>query len=273
MDEFIFLNEKRTVMKTTMLKILFLLYISLAVATSGMAQDETKLKSNDKESKYKSKDLKVKDKKDETKYKGDESKTKDKKGELKYKGDAMKVKDKKGEKKIKGKVTPMTKTMTERTETRMGKTEVRTREHMEPVVVEQPTPQPAVTPEVAVPPLPEPAAPKHVTRKTAYHRPAAHKTNTARKYIVRTKVVRDTVFVPSPPEQIVTKQTEYVHDTVTMTRVDTVLKIQNENTYTGYRVPRGNFKKVKLRRDKATDDVWMKRKEKDGKIKTEKIKE
>jgi hypothetical protein len=36
--------------------------------------------------------------------------------------------------------------------------------------------------------------------------------------------------------------------------------VNTENTYTGYRVPRGNFKKVKLKKDKANGDVWMKRK-------------
>ena len=89
---------------------------------------------------------------------------------------------------------------------------------------------------------------KTATRKGSSHkRIAARKTNTARKYVVRTKIVKDTVFVPSPPETVVSTQTDYVHDTVLVTRTDTVVKTQTANTYAGYSVPRGDFKKVKLK--------------------------
>ena len=94
-------------------------------------------------------------------------------------------------------------------------------------------------------------APKTYHKSVAVRRPAV-------KYVTRTKLVRDTVFVPSDP--IVRTNTEYIHDTVELTRVDTFTKVQTQNTYTGYRVPRGNFKKVTLKRDKNTGEVYMKRK-------------
>jgi hypothetical protein len=256
-------QKKRTTMKNTMLRSLSLFGISLAMALSVAAQDEPKVKISDNENKYKSEDLKIKEKKEESKYKADD----------------LKMKDEKEERKIKAKVKPMRITTKEKTEIKTGKTDVRVKEHMEPVTT--------ITPQVSEPVVgtQEPVAvPKTTVKKStarkysaakktsAPKRTAARKAKAAPKYIVRTKVVRDTVYVPSPPETIVSMQKEYVHDTVTVTRVDTVVKMQTENTYTGYSVPRGDFKKVKLERDKD-GEVWMKRKMKDGKIKTEKLKQ
>lgn len=169
-------------------------------------------------------------------------------------------------------------TSTVRTQLKTGETHVRTQEHLEAISAEQPTtPEPVVAAEeVTVPQVPAPK--KTVVKKYTARKPVARKPVVARKpattprYIVRTKVVRDTVYVPSPPERVVSIEKEYVHDTVTVTRVDTFVKVETKNTYTGYRVPRGNFKKVKLKRDKDDGSVWMKRKEDDGKIRSDKIK-
>lgn len=236
-------------MKTTMIRSLSLLGISLAMAMSVAAQ-EPKVKTSDKEDKYKSESLKMKDKKEESKFKSED----------------LKVKDEKETRKVKGKAIPMQPTKTVRTETKTGETQVRTTEHITPVATEtiEPTPEPVVAEEIAAPVIPTPvkvsthqyAAKKSTPRKHL----AARKPNTGVRYITRTKVVRDTVFVPSPPEKVVSIQTEYVHDTVSLTRVDTVVKVETKNTYTGYRVPKGNFRKVKLKKDKDNNDVWMKRK-------------
>jgi hypothetical protein len=279
-------------MKNRMTRLFALLGIPLMMTLSVAAQEEPKIKTSDKENKYKSEDLKIKDKKDEVKYKSEDHKIKDKKDEVKYKSDdvkikekkdevkykseEVKVKDKKDERKIKAKVTPMQKTATERTVMKTGETNVRTKEHLEPVSVEPAEAEPTVAQAVAVPEVSKPvkktATRKSVAGKNTVHKPTAvHKNSTRPKYIVRTKVVRDTVLVPSPPEKVVS--TEYVHDTVTITRVDTVVKTKTQNTYSGYAVPKGNFKKVKLKRDENGGDVWMKRKEKDGKTKTEKLKQ
>ena len=245
-------------MKTTMIRSLSVFCVFLMMALSVAAQEDTKMKTSDKESKYKSEDLKIKDKKDEEKYKSADLKMKDKKDEEKYKSADLKIKDKKDERKIKGRVKPMQTTMKERTEMKTGETQVRVQEHPEPLVAPVVS-EPVVQEPVAVTKIPAPvknvAVRKHTVRKTAL----ATRSNKRPRYIVRTKIVRDTVFVPSPPEKVVS--TEYLHDTVSVSRVDTVIKMQNENTYTGYRVPAGNFKKVKLKRDKNNGDVWMKRKE------------
>ena len=233
-----------------MLRSLSLLGVALAMALSVAAQDQPKVKMSDKETKYKSDDLKIKDKKEEEKYKT---------ADLKVKDEGVKTK-------VKGMVRPMHITKTERTEIRTGESDVKVTDHILPLpteTVETVTPVPAVTQQLAVPDAPTVAA-KPVHHRV--HRYAVSKNvpakRVATKYVVRTKVVRDTVYVPSPPEKLVSTQTEYVHDTVSVTRVDTFLKYQKENTYTGYQVPRGNFKKVKLKKDKD-DEVWMKRKGKD----------
>jgi hypothetical protein len=247
-------------MKNRMMRSFALLGISVMMTLSVAAQDEPKIKVSDKESKYKSEDLKIKEKKEEVKYKSAD----------------LKVKDENDKRKIKARVTPMQKTSTERTVIKTGETNVRTKERLEPVSLTPADAEPAAVRQVAVPeisaPVKKTATRKYTARKNTVHKPAgAPKTNTVRKYVVRTKVVRDTVLVPSPPERIVSK--EYVHDTVTVTRVDTVVKTKIQNTYTGYPVPKGDFKKVKLKRDENGGDVWMKRKEKDGKTKTEKLKQ
>jgi hypothetical protein len=252
-------DKKRTAMKNIMLRSLSLIGISLTMALSVAAQGDIKTKTGDKENKYKSEDRKIKEEKEEAKYKST----------------GLKIKDEKHERKIKGKVRPMQVTATERTEVKTGETQVMTKEHLEPLTTESVVSEPATVEPVAVPKTA--TVKKNTTRKYAasksihHKRIVARKTNMARKYVVRTRIVRDTVFVPSPPEKIVSTQTEYVHDTVLVTRVDTVIRMQTKNTYAGYRVPRGDFKKVKLKREKD-GEVWMKRKEKDG-IKTEKIKQ
>jgi len=223
-------------MENTMLKSLSLLGVSLMLTFSVMAQD---VKVKEKDSKYKSEDVKLKEK----------------------------TKDVKTEKKVKGPVKPMQRTSFQRTEIKTGETQVRTIEHPTPVNVEPalPEPEPVVTTQeaVSVNPMPEhkPAVAKHAVRKSMPHKAVATRKINRPRYIVRTKVVRDTVMVPSPPEKVVT--TEYVHDTVNLTRVDTFTKVQIQNTYTGYRVPRGDFKKVTLKKDKNTGEVIMKRKGKE----------
>lgn len=214
---------------------------------SVMAQQPSKIKAKDKEDKYRTEDLKIKAK-EKTGTSTDLKMTEKDKG------------------KVKGIVHPMHRTMFEQTQLRTGETQVRTKQHVERVEqadVPEVTPaEPTMAAEVSVNPTPAPvkkvAARKHVVS----HKPVAtRKLRTAPKTIVRTKVVRDTVFVPSEP--IVKTNTEYIHDTVELTRVDTFTKVQTQNTYTGYRVPRGNFKKVTLKRDKNTGEVYMKRKGKD----------
>jgi hypothetical protein len=244
-------------MKNTMLKSLSLFGLSLMLALSVTAQD-AKVKTNNREDKYKSEDLKIKAKTDDSKYKAD----------------GLKEKDENGATKVKGRVRPMHKTTSVRTELKTGETQVKTREQIAPVTTEPTPPEPTEMAQAPVPqvsaPVQKTAARKHIAPKSTYHKPVAvRKTTTPHKYIVRTKVVRDTVFVPSPPEKVVS--TEYLHDTVTVTRVDTMLQVQKQNTYTGYRVPRGDFKKVKLKKDKDDDGAWMKRKGTDGT--TDKIKE
>ena len=265
-------------MKNTMLQSLSLLGISFVIGLSVSAQ-EPKIKSTAKEDKYKTEDLKVKDKKDEVKYKEDDLKVKEKKDETKYKDDdlkikvkkdeskykeaGLKVKDEANERKVKGEAHPMRKSMSERTVLKTGEEKVTTKEQIAPVAVETTTIEPIAAPA----PVPVMATPvkKPVRKYTAHKKSTAKpvataKPNTGVKYITRTKVVRDTVYVPSEPERIVSTQTEYLHDTVTVTRVDTVTKIQKVNTYTGYNVPKGDFKKVKLKRDKKDGTVHMKTK-------------
>jgi len=216
---------------------------SLLMALSAEAQSDPKMKIGDHENKYKWED----------------TKTKDEKKEAKFKTEDLKRKDESKETKIKGTVRPMHMTATERTEIRTGETQVRTKEHIEPISTTSTIVEPAAPEQVAVtkPEIQKPVAHKRVTHK----RVAVRRTSKTPRYVVRTKVVRDTVFVPSPPEKIVSTQTEYIHDTVSVTRVDTVVKMQTKNTYTGYSVPRGNFKKVILKKDKKTGEVYMKRKE------------
>jgi hypothetical protein len=238
-------------MKNTMLRSLTLLGISLVMALSVAAQEDSKVKTSDKESKYKSEDLKIKAKKEEGKYKAED----------------LKIKDEGEARKVKGRARPMQKTKMERTEIKTGETQVQTKEHMEPiepVTAEPPANEPVVGEQLTVPTVTTPAKKtvthKYAASKSMHHKPTASRTNSRPRYIVRTKTVRDTVFVASPPEKVVSTQTEYVHDTVTVTRVDTVEKMQKENIYTGYRVPRGNFKKAKLKKNRDDDEVWMKRK-------------
>jgi|GEM_PF-3608162 hypothetical protein len=291
-------------MKNVKLKALTLLGASLMLTISVVAQEQPKVKTSEDETKIKwEDDSKIKEKKDEIKYKpndddkvkvkkdevkykpndddkvkvkkdeikvksGDE-KYKYKKDEIKYKTDDLKVKDEKGERKIKGVVEPMQPTLTERTHVTTGETNVTTKTHVEKMNDRTVIPAPAVVPQVPVAKAPAPAPKKTTTRKYAARKTTPKKSTGART-VVRTKVVRDTVFVPTPPETIVHTEREVVRDTVTVTRVDTVVKIQKENTYTGYAVPQGNFKKVKLKRD-DNGEVWMKRKDSDGKTKTEKL--
>lgn len=230
-------------MKNTLIRSLSLIGISLLMTLSVAAQEDPKLKVNDKEGKFKSEDLKLKAEKEK---------------EAKYKSDELKGKDKKGEVKVKGITRPMRATSTINTEMRTGETQVRTKEQIEPINTNEVVVEPAAPSQIAVS---KPAVRKYTHKKTVHKYVATRKTNTRPKYIVRTKVVRDTVFVPSAPEKIVSTQTKYIHDTVSVTRVDTVVKMETKNTYTGYSVPRGNFKKVTLKKDKKTGEVYMKRKE------------
>lgn len=232
-------------MRHTITKALSLLGISVITALQVAAQDAPKAKVTDQEAKYKS----------------EYAKTKEEKNEIKDKSPDLKVKDEKKETKIKGVVRPMRVIATETAELKTGETNVKVQEHVTPlpvttkVVSEQPV--------VEQVPVTKPVTTTVVAKKKVYRKnvAAVRKPNTGVKYVVRTKVVRDTVFVPSAPERIVTTETEYVHDTVIVTRVDTVEKTQKVNTYTGYSVPRGNFKKVILTKDRKTGEVKMKRKE------------
>jgi hypothetical protein len=166
---------------------------------------------------------------------------------------------------VKARVKPMRPTTTVRTVVKTGETQIRAKEHLAPLPVEPTasTPAPVVSEKVAVPKtaaVKKTSTRKYATSKRSHHKRTAARTHKAHRYIVRTKIVRDTVYVPSPPERVVTTQPVYIHDTVFVTRVDTVLHMRTTNTYGGYRVPRGDFKKVKLKRDKD-GEVWMKRKE------------
>jgi hypothetical protein len=256
-------------MKNVMLRSLSVLGIPLMMALSATAQEQPKVKVTNDEYKYKSDDVKIKATEDEGKYKSRDVKVKETEDESKYKSENLKVKETEDERKVKAKVTPMRPTSTERTVIKTGETQVRTKEHILPLTSPEPqvpaTTTPAIEGQVAVPKtaatVKKPAAKKYAaTKSTTRKRTTARKPATATKYIVREKVVRDTVYVPSPPETIVARQTEYVRDTVVVTRVDTVVKTQVANTYGGYRVPAGDFKKVKLKKDKD-GEVWMKRKE------------
>jgi hypothetical protein len=239
-------------MKSTILRSLSLLGLSLMMTLSVAAQDVPKVKVNDNEYKYKSDDLKVKANGEEAKYKSED----------------LKIKENDNETKIKGTVRPARPRTTERTLIKIGETHVRTKEHIQPISTTEPgstAVAPATLEQVAVPKtaatVKKPVTKKYAAKKsTPRKKVAARKTNTAPRTIVRTQVVRDTVFVPSPPERVVSTQTEYVRDTVVVTRVDTVERIQTTDTYAGYRVPAGDFKKVKLKKDKD-GEVHMKRKE------------
>jgi len=235
-------------MKTTMLRSLSLFIVSVLMAFSVAAQDEAKVKIKEKKDKYKSEDLKIKDNRDESKYKAD----------------GMKIKEGDGTTKMKAHVVPMNATYKSKTELKTGETNVMTKEHPTPIKAMVPEPEPTVVNEVQVPETPAPVTKttthRYVAKKTA-HKPVTRSTGPKPRYIVKTKVIRDTVYTPSAPERVVTVDTQYLHDTVSMTRVDTVIKREKENTYTGYAVPRGNFKKVKLKKDKQTDEVRMKTKE------------
>jgi hypothetical protein len=252
-----------------MLRSLSLLGISLMMGLSVAAQDGAKVKIGDKETKYKSEDLKIKEEKKTAKYKSDDVKIKEEKHTSKYKSDDLKIKDEKSERKIKGTVKPMQVSTREEIEMRTGETKVRTQEHLapitQPVTEETTVATPTAIEPVAVPKtaatIKKTSTRKYASRSAApRRRVAASKSNVRTKYVVRTQVVKDTVFVPSPPEKVVTTQTEYVHDTVLVSRVDTVVRMQTTNTYSGYQVPRGDFKKVKLKKDKD-GEVHMKRKE------------
>jgi hypothetical protein len=257
-------------MKTLSLKSLSLLGLSTIMALSVSAQSQPKIKENaNGETKYKSDDVKIKTNENEQKYKSDGVKVKSNDNEYKYKSDDLKVKTNENETKIKGQVAPMRRTATERTDVKTGETQVITKEHMEPINTQTTT-----TVEPAAVGVEQREIPKEATavrkvaaRKTTSRpktsptrRLAARKPSTAPRTIVRTKVIRDTVMVPSPPERVVVTNTEVVRDTVLVTRVDTVEKTQVVNTYNGYNVPRGDFKKVKLKKDKD-GNVYMKRKE------------
>jgi hypothetical protein len=253
-------------MKKMIRKTLLLLSLPLVMSLSAVAQSEPKVKVDEKEMKYKGDDVKVKEKKDELKYKSADLKVKEKEEQTKIKGENLKIKEDDEERKVKAKVEPMQRTKVVETHIKTGETDVRTKRHIEPVASQTTI----IQPEVVKVSAPEPAKKVAAKKPAAKKRVVARKTTKPRAGYVRTKIVRDTVFVPTPPERIVTTNTEYIHDTVTITRVDTVIKMQTENTYTGYSVPRGNFKKVKLKQD-DDGEVWMKRKDKDGKTKTEKL--
>ncbi len=223
-------------MKTTFLKTLSLLGVTALMAVNASAQ-EPKEKFNHHEYKYKSGDYKVKEQKDESKYKGS----------------AYKEKVNSNERKVKKLVRPMRPTSSEETTIITGETRVTATEPSR-TTIEQVTMNAAQDEAVTK----TKSVRKSTTRHYAAHRSparkhyAVRKTKSTHKYAaVRTKIVK---------EPIVTTRTEYVHDTVFVTRVDTVMKIQRMNTYAGYRIPRGDFKKVKLKRDKE-GRVWMKRKE------------
>jgi hypothetical protein len=240
------------------------------MAVSAVAQDQPKVKVNDNEVKIKSDDEKVKLQKEENKYKTDGLKVKDNENELKVKGDGLKIKDNENERKVKATVAPMRPTSTERVEMKTGATQVKSTEHVAPLPQERVTIERADPMPVAVQPVTvskstdvkKSSTHKRVAAKSTTPKRVAARKSTAPKTIVRTKLVRDTVtvYVPGPTERVVSTQTEYVHDTVTVTRVDTVVRMQTNNTYSGYSVPRGDFKKVKLKKDKD-GEVHMKRKE------------
>jgi hypothetical protein len=229
-------TTKTKAMKPVMLRSLSLFGVSVILALSAAAQEEPKVKINDHEYKYKSEDVKVKLQREEDKYKTP----------------GLKIKDNGRERKVKGWVKPMRITTTERTVIKTGETQVATTEHLAPATasVEPATPKTAT--------VKKSATRKYASRKaTSQKRIAARKTNSKHRYAVHRKAVRHSA---SQPKQVAAVQTVYVHDTVFITRVDTVLRLQRMNTYSGYRVPRGDFKKVKFKRDND-GRVWMKRKE------------
>jgi hypothetical protein len=248
-------------MKNTFLGTIVIFGASIMLSTAVSAQ-EPKTKIEKHENKYKSEGLKVKEEKKESKYKSED----------------LKVKEEKKETKVKGTLRPVSGTrMTEHTEKITGKTEITPVESKEvksvtmetlqtPVVAEKTETVKAITAKKKV----AYAGRRHVAKRSnnAYKKTSTARRNTAaRKYATRVKTViktvRDTVYVPSQPETLVS--TEYVHDTVLVTRVDTVLKIQKAASYSGYRIPRGDFKKIKLKKDKDSDEVQMKKKMKHGK--------
>jgi hypothetical protein len=225
-------------MKGTILRSVSALGLSLIISLSATAQDEPKVKNNHHEWKYKSNDLKVKLQKDEDKYKA---------------GD-LKIKENSNERKVKGYVKPMRLTKSEKVMVKTGETTVWTSPHQEAAM----TSEDQSTTETAS--VKKSTTRKYAARGVHHKRTAARKTSSTHKYAMHKKTVRHyAAHTASQPEKIV-KQTEYLHDTVFVTRVDTVVRIERMNTYAGYRVPRGDFKKVKLKRDRD-GRVWMKRKE------------
>jgi hypothetical protein len=216
-----------------------MLGVCLMMAASASAQQEPKEKVGKHEYKYKSDDLKVKLQKDEDKYKAG----------------SLKVKENSNERKVKSLVKPMRISKTEQTTIKTGETQVWTSRHEAPSATNEETTATKTST------VRKSGGRKYAARSTAHRRTAARKTSTARKYAAHTRKARHhRTYAASQQQRVTATQPQYIHDTVYVTRVDTVVRIQRMNTYSGYRVPRGDFKKVKLKRDKD-GRVWMKRKE------------
>jgi hypothetical protein len=208
------------------------------IAAAAHAQSEPKVKNNHHEWKYKSDDYKVKLQKDEDKFKTP----------------GLKIKENSNERKIKGYVKPMRLTKTEKTIVKTGETQTWTSRQDNPTMMSDERTA-TETKQIR----------KHNTRRyaaktSAHKRVAVRKTSKQHKYAFHKKTMKHYAAHTTRQQTKVVKETQYVHDTVFVTRVDTVIKIQRMNTYSGYRVPRGDFKKVKFKRDRD-GRVWMKRKE------------
>lgn len=222
-----------------MMKSLSLLSAALMMMLSAAAQQEPKEKVGHHEYKYKSDDLKVKLQKDEDKFKTG----------------SLKVKENCCERKVKGWVKPMRVTRTEKTMIKTGETQVWTSTHPAPDMTTNQTTETKTTS------VRKATTHRYAGRMKSHKRLAARKTSAKHRYAAHTRKVRHYAAHSSNRQSAaVAVQPQYLHDTVFVTRVDTVVRLERMNTYSGYRVPRGDFKKVKLKRDRD-GRVWMKRKE------------
>jgi hypothetical protein len=225
-------------MKTRIFKQVLLLGATVLLSTGTFAQD--KYKTNKNETKYKTSGYKVKENKNETKIKGTL---------------------------VRPKVFDKSTVVTE--ERKTGQTQVRTKETLIPLDSR------TVADEKPVVATAEPIDMKTIkksttvakkksyakARKAPARKVAARKTPARKLYAAaKPQIIRDTVYIEKEPETRVVTNTEFVRDTVVVSRVDTVFRTQS---FTGYRMPSVNYKKLKLKKD--GNEIYMKKKTEDGK--------
>jgi hypothetical protein len=105
--------------------------------------------------------------------------------------------------------------------------------------------------------------PAKMVAKAAPKKVAAKKCNCP-KTAARKPVARKVAYKPKPRARVVAAPA-VLHDTVYITRVDTVFRMSEQNIYTGYRYSDGlndDFEKLKVKKD--DDEIKIEKKYKDG---------